>query len=408
MCGICGMYNMRSGERISQERIECMTSQISHRGPDERGIHLDGNIGLGFARLSIIDLSGGQQPMSNETEDIWVVFNGEIWNYKTLRKELMEKGHRFRTNCDTETIVHAYEEYGVDCVPRLHGMFAFAIWDGSGRRLLLARDRVGKKPLYYTCVDGDVLFASEIKSLLVDPRVKRQVDLQALSDFLSVKYVPGPATLFANIHKVQAGHWILFENGASREQRYWDFTFSETEQRPVEEYVQGIRQHIGRAVGERMMADVPLGALLSGGVDSSIIVGTMSRLTSQPVKTFAVGFDIPEYSELPYARLVAEHFGTEHHELTVSSSDLSTYWPLLTWHRDEPVSEPSDLGVYLISKLARQHVKVVLTGEGGDELFAGYPKYAFDWLARYYQLLPASLRDKLMSPLVGASALWHA
>lgn len=400
MCGICGVYNMRSGELISQELIERMSRQISHRGPDDNGIYLSGNIGLGFTRLSIIDLSGGHQPISNETGDIWIVFNGEIWNYKILRKELIEKGHQFRTNCDTETIVHAYEEYGADCVAHLDGMFGFAIWDSRKRRLLLARDRVGKKPLYYTRVDGDVLFASEIKSLLVNPRVKRQVDLQALADFLSVKYVPGPATLFANIYKVQPGHWILFENDALHEERYWDFTFSETEQRPIEEYVQGIQQHISHAVEERMMADVPLGALLSGGVDSSIIVGTMSQLTNQPVKTFAVGFDVPEYSELPYARLVAEHFGTEHHELTVKSSDLSAYWPLLTWHRDEPVSEPSDLGVYLISKLARQHVKVVLTGEGGDELFAGYPKYAFDWLARYYQILPASIRNQVISPLV--------
>jgi asparagine synthase (glutamine-hydrolysing) len=264
----------------------------------------------------------------------------------------------------------------------------------------LARDRVGKKPLYYTRVDGDILFASEIKSLLMDPRVKRQVDLQSLADFLSVKYVPGPATLFENIYKVQPGHWILFENDTFRSERYWDFTFSETEQRPVEEYALGIRRHIHRAVEERLMADVPLGALLSGGVDSSIVVGTMSQLMNQPVKTFSVGFDVPEYSELPYARLVAEHFGTEHHELIVKSSDLSAYWPLLTWHRDEPVSEPSDLGVYLISKLARQHVKVVLSGEGGDELFAGYPKYAFDWLARYYQILPAFIRNQMISPLV--------
>lgn len=401
MCGICGVYNLRSGELVSQELIEGMTHQIFHRGPDDHGIHLDRNIGLGFTRLSIIDLSGGQQPMSNEAGDVWIIFNGEVWNYKLLRSELIGKGHRFRTNSDTETIVHAYEEYGVDCVTHLHGMFGFAIWDGIQRRLVLARDRAGKKPLYYTYVDGDVLFASEIKSLLMDPRVKREVDLQALSDFLSVKYVPGPATLFANIYKIQAGHWMLFnENGTSREECYWDFSFGETEQRPIEEYVHNIRQHISRAVEERMMADVPLGAFLSGGVDSSIIVGTMSQLTNRPVKTFSVGFDVPEYSELPYARLVSEYFGTEHHELTVKSSDLSAYWPLLTWHRDEPVSEPSDLGVYLISRLARQYVKVVLTGEGGDELFAGYPKYAFDWLARYYQLVPASIRNVMITPLV--------
>jgi len=400
MCGICGVYNAQSNEPVSQQLIEHMTRLISHRGPDDDGAYLDGAVGLGFARLSIIDLGGGHQPMSNETGDVWIVFNGEIWNYKALRNELLEKGHQFRTNSDTETIIHAYEEYGVGCVARLHGMFGFAIWDGPRKRLLLARDRAGKKPLYYTYVDGDIIFASEIKSLLCHPRVKRQADPQALADFLSVRYVPGPATLFANIYKVQPGHWLLCGNGTLREECYWDFTFGKTEHRPIEEYIQGIRQHVHRAVEERMMADVPLGALLSGGVDSSIVVGTMSQLTSQPVKTFAVGFDVPEYSELPFARLVAEHFGTEHHELVVKFSDLSDYWPLLTWHRDEPVSEPSDLGVYLISKLARQHVKVVLSGEGGDELFAGYPKYVVDWMANYYHLLPAAIRDLVITPLL--------
>ena len=401
MCGICGVYNAQSGEPVSEQLIEHMTHLISHRGPDDSGAYLDGPVGLGFARLSIIDLGGGHQPMSNETGDIWIVFNGEIWNYQVLRKELTEKGHQFRTNCDTETIIHAYEEYGLDCIARLHGMFGFAIWDSPRKRLLLARDRAGKKPLYYTRVNGNLLFASEIKSLLCYPGVKRQVDLQALGDFLSVRYVPGPATLFANIYKVQPGHWLLCENDTIHEECYWDFTFGKTEHRPLEEYIQGIRQHVQRAVEERMMADVPLGALLSGGVDSSIVVGTMSQLTSQPVKTFAVGFDVPGYSELPYARIVAEHFGTEHHELLVKCSDLSDYWPLLTWHRDEPVSESSDLGVYLISRLARQHVKVVLSGEGGDELFAGYPKYIVDWLARYYHLLPTPIRDQVITPLLG-------
>jgi asparagine synthase (glutamine-hydrolysing) len=400
MCGICGVYNIRSREPASRELIERMTHLISHRGPDDSGVYLDGDIGLGFARLSIIDLSGGHQPMSNETGDIWIVFNGEIWNYKALRKELIEKGHHFRTTSDTETIVHAYEEYGVDCVARLHGMFGFAIWDSPRKRLLLARDRVGKKPLYYTRVDGDFLFASEIKSLLCHPRVKRQVDAQALADFLSVRYVPAPATLFKNIHKVQPGHWLLCEQDTFHEECYWDYTFSKSEQRPVEEYILGIRGHIRRAVEERMMADVPVGAMLSGGVDSSIIAGTMRQLTSQRVQTFCVGFDVPNYSELPYARLVAEHFGTEHHELVVTCSDLSKYWPLLTWHRDEPVSEPSDLGVYLVSKLARQYVKVVLSGEGGDELFAGYPKYVVDWIAKYYHVFPTPIRNQLITPLL--------
>jgi asparagine synthase (glutamine-hydrolysing) len=400
MCGICGIFNTGTGEPASPELIDRMRQFIAHRGPDDSGMHLSGPLGLGFARLSIIDLSGGHQPMTNETGEIWLVFNGEIWNYQLLREELLKQGHQFRTNSDTETIIHAYEEYGVDAIARLHGMFALALWDEPRQRLLLARDRAGKKPLYYTRADGNLIFASEIKALLAHPRVRREADAQALADFLSVRYVPGPATLFADINKVLPGHWLLFEDGRVREQCYWDFQFKEVERRPVEEYIVGIRQHIDRAVQERLIADVPVGAFLSGGVDSSIITGTMSKLMSQPVKTFAVGFDVPGFSELPYARLVAEHFGTDHHEIVVKCSDLSEYWPLLTWHRDEPVSEPSDLGVYLVSKLARQHVKVVLSGEGGDELFAGYPKYLVDWMANYYRLLPASLRDRVITPLL--------
>ncbi|GCF08220.1 asparagine synthase (glutamine-hydrolyzing) [Dictyobacter arantiisoli] len=400
MCGICGIYNARSGEPVSTATIDTMIRLIAHRGPDDRGVHLAGPLGLGFARLSIIDLSGGHQPMCNETGDVWIVFNGEIWNYKELRKELQERGHIFQTNSDTETIVHAYEEYGVDCIARLHGMFGLALWDGPRHRLLLARDKAGKKPLYYTNLNGNIIFGSEIKAVLGHPQVKREVDVQAMADFLSVRYVPAPATLFKNIAKIKPGHWILFENGQMREECYWDFSFKATEQRPMADYVAGIKQHVQRAVEERMMADVPVGAMLSGGVDSSIIAGIMSRCTNQKVKTFSVGFDQPEYSELPYARMVANHFGTDHHELVVSSADLTQYWPLLTWHRDEPVSEPSDLGVYLISKLARQHVKVVLSGEGADELFAGYPKYVVDWMARYYHILPAALRDQAIQPLL--------
>jgi asparagine synthase (glutamine-hydrolysing) len=400
MCGICGIYNAQSGEPASPQLIEQMTRLIAHRGPDDSGSFFDGPLGLGFARLSIIDLDGGHQPMCNETGDIWIVFNGEIWNYQELRHILLEKGHRFRTNSDTETIVHAYEEYGVECVSRLHGMFGFAIWDGPHQRLLLARDRAGKKPLYYSRTNGNVLFASEIKSLLCHPHIKREVDVQAMADFLSVRYVPAPATLFKNIYKVLPGHWMLFEGDTVHEECYWDFTFGKTETLPIPEYLTGIRHHVERAVEERMMADVPVGAMLSGGVDSSIISGIMSKLTSHKVKTFSVGFDHPDYSELPYARMVSDHFGTEHHELVVNSSDLTQYWPLLTWHRDEPVSEPSDLGVYLISKLARQHVKVVLSGEGADELFAGYPKYVVDWLAKYYHLLPPAVRNQMIQPLL--------
>jgi asparagine synthase (glutamine-hydrolysing) len=289
----------------------------------------------------------------------------------------------------------------VDCVARLHGMFGFAIWDRPRKRLLLARDRAGKKPLYYTCVSGGLAIASEIKALLLCPGVRRQADPQAVADFLSVRYVPGPATLFANIYEVLPGHWLRFENGNLREKCYWDFTFGEPEQRPIEDYLSGIQHHARCAVEERMMAGVPVGALLSGGVDSSVVTGMMSQPTSQRVKTFAVGVDVPGYSELPYARLVAEHFATGHHELVVQCDNLPQYWPPLTWHRDEPVSEPSDLGMYLISKLARQHVKVVLSGEGGDGLFAGYPKYVVDWIARYYRLLPIFVHDRTMATLLG-------
>ncbi|HZU70431.1 MAG TPA: asparagine synthase (glutamine-hydrolyzing) [Ktedonobacteraceae bacterium] len=400
MCGICGVFNARSKEPVAPGLMERMRSVIVHRGPDEHGMYLDGPVGLGIVRLSIIDLSGGHQPIANETGNIWLVFNGEIWNYQTLRKELIEKGHTFSTSSDTETIVHAYEEYGVDCVARLHGMFAFALWDNLRKRLLLARDRVGKKPLYYTLVDGNLLFASEIKSLLCHPGVRREVDAQALADFLSIRYVPAPATLFANIYKVLPGHWLLYENEVVREECYWDVSFGKVERRPIAEYLQGVQQHVSRAVEERLMADVPVGAMLSGGVDSSIVTGVMSSLTAQPVQTFSVGFDHPDYNELPYARLVAGHFGTEHHELVAKSADMMRYWPLLTWHRDEPVSEPSDLGVYLLAKLARQYVKVVLSGEGGDELFAGYPKYLVDGMARYVHLIPPSVRENMLLPVI--------
>ena len=400
MCGICGIYNTQSGMSVSPLVIEHMTRLMAHRGPDDTGTYFDGPVGLGFTRLSIIDLASGHQPMCNETGEIWLVFNGEIWNHRILRKALTEKGHQFRTNCDTEAIIHAYEEFGLDCVTQLHGMFGFALWDSPRQRLLLARDRAGKKPLYYTHINGDVIFASEIKSLLCHPQVKREADTQALADFLSIRYVPGPATLFANIYKVLPGHWLLYENGTFHDTCYWDFRFAEVEEDPIEDYLLGIKKHIYQAVEERMVADVPVGAFLSGGVDSSIITGIMSTLTKQPVKTFSVGFDQPEYNELPYARLVANHFRTEHRELLVGSMDLTKYWPLLTWYRDEPVSEPSDLGVYLVSQLARRHVKVVLSGEGGDELFAGYPKYTVDWLARYYHILPRSIRDQMITPLL--------
>jgi len=403
VCGICGLYAPGGLEPGTARLLERMMCLLEHRGPDDQGVYVGKEVGLGFRRLSIIDLATGRQPIRNETGDIWLVFNGEIWNYRSLREKLRARGHIFRTQGDGEVIVHAYEEDGVACLTSLHGMFSLAIWDGRGRRLLLARDRAGEKPLYYTRLGEQVLFASEIKALLCHPQVPRQADLQALADFLSVRYVPGPATLFKGVYKVQPGHWLLFEEGRVCEGCYWDVSFTPLESRqphPTEVYLEGVRRHVRRAVEERLIGDVPGGALLSGGVDSSIVVGVMSQLSNRPVQTFAVGFDVPGFSEVPYARLVAEHFGTDHHELIVTGSDLEAYWPLLTWHRDEPVSESSDLGMYLVSRLARRSVKIVLSGEGGDELFAGYPKYALDGLARYYHLLPACLRRRLIVPLI--------
>ncbi|HVU65776.1 MAG TPA: asparagine synthase (glutamine-hydrolyzing) [Ktedonobacteraceae bacterium] len=403
MCGICGMANMESKEPANSAVIASMMRLLEHRGPDEQGTYMQDEVGLGFQRLVIVDLATGQQPLANERGDIWLILNGEIWNYRVLRAELAALGHTLRSQGDAEVVVHIYEEYGVAGLTRLQGMFALAIWDSRQRRLLLARDRVGKKPLYYTLVGGDLLFASEIKALFCDPRVKRQADLQAMADFLSVRYVPGPSTLFADIYKVQAGHWLLYEEGRIHTECYWDFAFAPLEAgQPcaTSTYMEGLREHIHRSVEERLMGDVPLGALLSGGIDSSLIVGLMSQISAQPVHTFAVGFDMPGFSELPYACQVAQHFGTIHHELLVTGDELPRFWPLLTWHRDEPVSEPSDLGMYLVSRLARQYVKVVLSGEGGDELFAGYPKYAVDTLARYYHLLPPSWRRNLLNPLL--------
>jgi asparagine synthase (glutamine-hydrolysing) len=395
MCGICGVYDAWSGELASRNLVERMTRAISHGGPDDSGRYTDGPVGLGFVRLSIIDLDGGHQPMCNETGDIWIVFNGEIRSLKPLRQPVFDKWHRFATDGDTETIIRACEEFGIACPKQLHGMFGFPVWDAPCRRLSLARARAGKKPLYCARTQGRLVFASAIEALLYRPQLRREADSQALADFLSMRPVPGPVTLFAGIFKVLPGHWLLCEDGCIR-----DFTFGPTEERSEDEYITGIRQQVWRAVEERMMADVAIGALLSGWVDSSVVTGTMSQLVPHRIKPFAVGVDVPGYSELPYARLVAEHFGTERHELVVNASDLPRSSPLLTWYRDEPVSEPSHLGAYLIPQLARQQVKVVLTGEGGDELFSRYPKYAVDWMARYLQVIPAHVRQETVARLL--------
>jgi len=324
-------------------------------------------------RLAIIDIAGGQQPIFNEDQTILVVFNGEIYNYQELQQELQERGHSFHTNSDTETIIHAYEEFGDDCVKHFRGMFTFAIWDRKRQRLLAARDRFGKKPLNYYWDGQRLIFGSEIKSIL-EAGIPREINHIALDEYLVYRYVPAPNTLFKGVMKLPAAHSLIYEDGQIRTQRYWDLPFTPTCQDTEATAIEHIRALLKDAVKVRLMSEVPLGAFLSGGVDSSIVVGLMSQMMSQPVKTFSIGFEEDDYSELPYARQIAKHFGTDHHEFLVRP-DLISVLPQLVWAYDEPFGDSSMLPTYYVSKLAREHVTVVLSGDGGDELFAGYQHY---------------------------------
>jgi len=409
MCGIAGMI-LRQPVQGGAAILRSMARAIAHRGPDDEGFLETFTqdsarfVGLGHRRLSIIDLSTGHQPISNEDGNIHIVFNGEIYNYQALRDDLIARGHRFTTASDTETIVHAYEEFGEACVERFRGMFAFAIWDGKRDKLFLARDRFGKKPLFIHEQNGDILFASEIKSLLACPGVSAEVDLNAVWDYLAYRYVPGPATLFSGIRKLPPGSVVVWEKGVLREHRYYippdqkPWNGDELPSDPVGRFL----ELLDESVRIRMVSDVPFGAFLSGGIDSSAIVGLMARHSSLPVKTFSVGFAESSYSELGYAADIARQFKTEHHELTVSQDHLMEELPALVRYRDAPVAEPSDIPIYLLSKEARRVVKMVLTGEGSDEFLGGYPKHVFERYASAYQILPGFLRHGLIEPLVRA------
>jgi asparagine synthase (glutamine-hydrolysing) len=387
MCGICGIVG-----RADEPLLHRMTQTMVHRGPNEGGLHIEPGIALGVRRLSIIDLPGGKQPIANESRDIWTVFNGEIYNYRELRRFLMNKGHQFTTHSDTEVIVHAYEEYGDACVHLLDGMFAFALWDGPRRRLLLARDRVGKKPLYYWHSGGTLVFASEIKAILEYPDVAKAVDPESLSLYLALGYVPGPWTMFAGIKKLVPGHLLVADAQGVRLEQYWDVTFLDPQRRvKTDDAVEELRHRLARSVAQRLIADVPLGALLSGGVDSSTIVALMAKTSAKPVETFTVGFDVGgRFSEIDEARLIANAYRTNHHEVTLSALDVPPLLAKAIWHMDEPIADPAALPTHLICEFARRHVTVVLTGEGGDELFGGYPRYAWFTLAeRLSRFLPA-------------------
>lgn len=392
MCGICGVV----GPAASHELVDRMCGRIVHRGPDDQGIWIHPGVALGMRRLSIIDVAGGQQPMSNEDGTVWIVFNGEIYNYLDVRKDLEGRGHRFSTRSDTEVMVHGWEEWGDASVEHLRGMFGYALWDMRAETLLLARDRLGKKPLYYTVVDGSLFFGSEIKSLLAHPGVPREVNPAALDAYLTYRYVPGTATMFRGINKLRPGQILLWKNGTITLRQYWEPRYDAHQPAASEaEYLERTTELLRESVRIRLMSEVPLGAFLSGGLDSSIIVGLMAGLMDQPVKTFSVGFgEGGDIDEVAHARRVAEHFGTDHHEITVRA-DAAELLPRLVWHLDEPIADAAAIPTFLISQVARQKVTVVLTGEGGDELFAGYQRYYGDQMLASLELLPHAARRSI-------------
>jgi asparagine synthase (glutamine-hydrolysing) len=396
MCGIAGQA--REDEAlVSQDLIAQMCEAQRHRGPDAQGIHVSSSVGLGIQRLRVIDLETGDQPIYNEDGSVVVVLNGEIYNYASLREELLRKGHSFGTNGDTEVIAHLYEEHGIECVHRLHGMFSFALWDGRRRRLLIARDRVGKKPLYYHCRNGVLNFASELQALVQNPTVPREVDPGAIDAYLAYGYVPAPLTALRDVRKLPPAHLLVFQEGNLTTQRYWRLDFSA--KRPVgdpRELHEEIRGGLRAAVARRLVADVPVGAFLSGGIDSAAVVAAMAELSSRPVKTFTIGFaDVP-MNELPQARRLAEHFSTDHHELVVEP-DAVELLPKLVRHYGEPFGDHSALACFHLAQLAREHVTVALNGDGGDECFAGYQRYTTNVLAARLDRLPGGLRRLLAS-----------
>jgi asparagine synthase (glutamine-hydrolysing) len=379
MCGICGLLYHDPTRLVPASLVKRMASTISNRGPDDEGIWTSQNIGLGFRRLSIIDLSpAGHQPMVNEDNSIWIVFNGEIYNFPELRQELIQKGHTFRSRTDTETILHLWEEEGERCVERLRGMFAFALWDSKQQSLFLARDREGKKPLFYAALPDRLIFGSEIKTILQDPNFVAEPDLEAIHLYLAYQSVPAPYSAFKGIKKLPPAHTLVIKNGHTSLRRYWKLSYKKQRiiRTPQDEVAlqEEIIERLREAIRIRLMSDVPLGAFLSGGVDSSLIVALMAGLINQPVKTFSIGFTHDEYNELPFARKVAEQYQTEHHEFTVTP-DAEAIFPELVWHYNEPFADSSAIPTFYVSKLAREFTTVVLTGDGGDENFAGYPRY---------------------------------
>jgi asparagine synthase (glutamine-hydrolysing) len=390
MCGIAGYTYHDSARPAERHVLAAMNAAITHRGPDSDGFHFDGATGIAMRRLAIIDVAAGRQPLSNEDGSVWIVFNGEIYNHPALRADLERRGHLFKTHSDTECIVHAYEEYGDQCVKHLRGMFAFAIWDAKRRRLFIARDRLGKKPLYYAEHDGALIFGSELKCLLAYPGFPREMNAEAVHHFLTLQYVPDPLSGFRAARKLPPAHTLVYEGGKISVERYWDLDFRAKESGA--DLRERVRAKIEECVRIRLMSEVPLGAHLSGGVDSSVVVGLMAGMSSRPVKTFAIGFEEAAFNETDHARAVAEKFSTEHQEFIVSPSAFDVLGPLVS-HFDEPFADSAAIPLWYLSKLTRQHVTVALNGDGGDEAFAGYQRYYADAVANAYGLVPTFLRD---------------
>jgi asparagine synthase (glutamine-hydrolysing) len=399
MCGIVGYVNAKS-TGASREILQKMNQCIVHRGPDEDGFYVKESVGLAMRRLSIIDLAGGQQPIYSADRTKAIVFNGEIYNFQELRADLEKRGHRFYTNSDTEAIVHLYDEFGADCVQYLRGMFAFAIWDETDKSLFIARDRVGKKPLLYSHQpNGDLIFGSEFAALLAHPDVTREVDFAAIDSYLSFLCIPAPQTAFRSIRKLEPAHWLRWKNGEIDTKRYWSPDFSKKIKITEEEAITETTRILREATKLRMISEVPLGAFLSGGVDSSAVVALMAQESEKPVKTFSIGFEEQDFSELKYAKIVARHVGAEYNEFVVRPNALEVL-PTLVEHYGEPYADSSAIPTYYVSKETRKHVTVALNGDGGDESFAGYERYAAMRIAEKYHRLPEVLRRQLIEKLV--------
>lgn len=394
MCGIVGLMHTDHAKRCEPEMVTKMRDIITYRGPDDAGLYLDGPVGLGHRRLSIIDLGGGHQPMSNEEGSLWIVFNGEIYNYRTLREELIAKGHHFQSQSDTEVILHLYAERGEACVHALNGMFAFAIWDARRRVLFLARDRMGVKPLYYAMTPGAFVFASEIKSILASGLVSARCRDEAVAEYILFRQVAGPESLFKGVMNLPPGCALTLYDGKPRIARYWSPRPAADRPRiSYEDARQTLTDLLQDSVKLRLISDVPVGTFCSGGVDSSLVTALASRIKGDRVNTFSIGFDEPEYDESAFALMVSKAYGTIHHQLTIGNAEFSDLFPQMVWQNDEPLNFANSVQIFALSRLAKQHVTVVLTGEGSDELFAGYPRYRIPGMARIYRQVPGLLRS---------------